>query len=385
MLSKNIEQDLSVGVIARWHDESHWNWYLNTNPNMVKIISPSYLYPEGFDLPFEPKILIRGKNKYFGGLNRIRNLKEKVDLKKIKEFLKKVKNKIFYLFFSFYDNVVCSYFFISIFKRAKHSKDLRKISIAITSYNRDYIIHKSLKNIINDDRVGEIIILDDGSSTQSFEGTKRKIKKISNKISLFRREENLGVLTTKIQAVNLCKNDWVILLDSDNTLNYKYIDVIYDIKVWKEETILCPALPVPLLDFRRLSDLEIDFKKIKELLIKKTTVVENFLNDGNFFFNKKLFVTRLNKYESFNPKAADIIFINYIWLSSGGNLLVLPDASYIHRVHKLSTWKESSSQSSLYFDEIRNKILLDEKENFKTIATEIPQQNITAAEIKRII
>jgi hypothetical protein len=385
IIAGNIKRDEEKGITAIWHDESHWNWYLNNNPQIVKTVSPSFLYPEGFNLPFEPKILIRGKNKYFGGLGRIRNLKEKIDLRKLKELIKRVKNKILYLFFCLYDNLVCSYFFILNFKIIKHSKDSRKISVGITSYNRDYIIHKSLKNIIIDDRISEIVILDDGSNPQSFEKTKHKIGRISNKIKLYRREKNLGVLTTKIQVVDLCENEWVILLDSDNTLNNKYIDEVFNIKNWKEKTILCPALPIPLLNFSKLSNLEIDFKKIKELLIKHTNITENLLNDGNFFFNRKFFIDLLKKYESFNPKAADIIFINYIWLSNGGNLLVLPKASYIHRIHKLSAWKESSSQSLLYFEEIRNKILLDEKENFQTISFEIPHQNITAAKINRII
>ena len=63
-LDKNIQLDLEKNVIARWHDESHLNHYMiDKNP---KILSPAYGYPQGKDLPFKPKIIIRDKNRYGG-------------------------------------------------------------------------------------------------------------------------------------------------------------------------------------------------------------------------------------------------------------------------------------------------------------------------------
>ncbi len=72
-LESNIDIDLDNGIIAVWHDESHINSYMmGRNP---KIISPSYLYPENWILPFEQKILILDK-KRFGGHSFLRNNKE---------------------------------------------------------------------------------------------------------------------------------------------------------------------------------------------------------------------------------------------------------------------------------------------------------------------
>ena len=45
--------------------------YLNNNPEMVRIISPAYLYPEGKSLPFKSKIIIRDKQR-LGGHNKFR-------------------------------------------------------------------------------------------------------------------------------------------------------------------------------------------------------------------------------------------------------------------------------------------------------------------------
>ncbi len=69
-ISENIDNDLKNGIVAIWHDESHWNAYLNNNYEMLKdqlhILSPKYLYPEGWSLPFEPKIILRDKKNYGG-------------------------------------------------------------------------------------------------------------------------------------------------------------------------------------------------------------------------------------------------------------------------------------------------------------------------------
>lgn len=62
----NIEQDLSKDIVARFHDESHWNKYL-VNKKGIKMLGPEYLYPEDWNLKLDKpvKIIIRDKEKYF--------------------------------------------------------------------------------------------------------------------------------------------------------------------------------------------------------------------------------------------------------------------------------------------------------------------------------
>lgn len=47
-MAENIDIDTKNGIIAVWHDESHWNRYLVANPP-ARILNPSYCYPEGYD------------------------------------------------------------------------------------------------------------------------------------------------------------------------------------------------------------------------------------------------------------------------------------------------------------------------------------------------
>ena len=64
-LAERIRADLNEGVIACFHDESHWNRYL-CEGHPYRLLSNVYNYPEGYPKPdFEPKIIMRDKRRYF--------------------------------------------------------------------------------------------------------------------------------------------------------------------------------------------------------------------------------------------------------------------------------------------------------------------------------
>lgn len=70
-LKARIDQDTRNKLVAIWHDESHINRYFLDNPPTT--LSPAYLYPEDWTLPFEEKIMIRDKNKKeYGGHKYLR-------------------------------------------------------------------------------------------------------------------------------------------------------------------------------------------------------------------------------------------------------------------------------------------------------------------------
>ena len=63
-LKANVDYDAKNGIVAKCHDESHLNRYIIGRRD-VKVLPPSYGYPEGWDLPYKAKMLIRDKSKYF--------------------------------------------------------------------------------------------------------------------------------------------------------------------------------------------------------------------------------------------------------------------------------------------------------------------------------
>ena len=63
-LNRMVASDLSNKVIPLWHDESIINKYVFKNPNEFEIKESDYCYPEGWNIPFEDKIIVRDKSKW---------------------------------------------------------------------------------------------------------------------------------------------------------------------------------------------------------------------------------------------------------------------------------------------------------------------------------
>lgn len=56
-----IRDDATKNFIAVWHDESHLNrYFIDHKP--TKILTPSYCYPESWNLPYPKKLLVLDKN-----------------------------------------------------------------------------------------------------------------------------------------------------------------------------------------------------------------------------------------------------------------------------------------------------------------------------------
>jgi histo-blood group ABO system transferase len=59
--TRQVYDDLIQGIIALWHDESHWNRYCIDHPPTV-ILSPSYCHPESLDFGYQRKLVALDKN-----------------------------------------------------------------------------------------------------------------------------------------------------------------------------------------------------------------------------------------------------------------------------------------------------------------------------------
>ena len=88
-LMENIRNDYNRGVIAVRHDESHINHYI-LGRNDYRLLPPSFGYPEDKQFPYEPRMLILDKSKYFD----VEVFKAKGLGGKICVFLLRLKRKI---------------------------------------------------------------------------------------------------------------------------------------------------------------------------------------------------------------------------------------------------------------------------------------------------
>ena len=241
-----------------------------------------------------------------------------------------------------------------------------KISLAITHFNRSSLVVGTLCNALYDDRIDDIIIYDDASSPEEFSRMQANIANLSPKISIRRGEQNFGAYKSKIMAISHCKNEWAIILDSDNALSETYVDRLYHISAWNPKLIYCPTSANPYFNFKLFSDTEINLEKARELILNNPhpKLFRNFINDGNYFVNVQKYLDCAEDNQDICVQASDVAAFNYLWLKSGGSLYAVSNLSYYHRQHSGSYWLSTMTDSKKVLNKIIEAITNQKKCDF---------------------
>lgn len=234
-----------------------------------------------------------------------------------------------------------------------------KLSLAITTYNRFELLFQSFEKVLNDDGIDDIVILDDCSNHDIFNKCIKKVEEIgSEKIRLIRQSSNRGMSMNKRDAVAYCKNEWVILLDSDNVIDSSYLDALtiesgMDLFPVAKQFIFCPFFAAPNFNYKSYEGLWIDAVEAKRII--KEPMGECLFNTCNYVVNKEAYLTI---YEH-NPamKGTDTIYFNYLWLKAGGFFYVVPGMEYFHRVHEGSGFMADVHYNMKKAEEVKKLIL----------------------------
>lgn len=64
-LARRIQDDYERGIVAVWHDESQLNRYIIDHTD-YRLLTPSFCYPEGAEIPFEICLMVSEKSKKIG-------------------------------------------------------------------------------------------------------------------------------------------------------------------------------------------------------------------------------------------------------------------------------------------------------------------------------
>lgn len=204
---------------------------------------------------------------------------------------------------------------------------MKQISLCITTYNRLAYLFKSFEQVVNDERIGEIVIVDDHSDIELFKKVEERCKYIS-KVKLFRNKKNLSVYDNKRESVKKAESEYCIVFDSDNVISKDFLDKIYSQK-WRPDLILAPDFARPAFDYRRFAG--ITFKKENATKYTFKPLFSTLMNTMNYFVHRDSYL------EVWKPKkdikGADSIYFNYLWLKSGKEIHCLKGLNYYHRVH----------------------------------------------------
>lgn len=91
-LKKRVDCDKRNDVIALWHDESQLNRYILEN-NDYEVREAEYCFPEGWEIPFSKRIIVRDKSKWIN-VNKIKNIKKSGLVARIAKKIKAIYLKV---------------------------------------------------------------------------------------------------------------------------------------------------------------------------------------------------------------------------------------------------------------------------------------------------
>lgn len=225
--------------------------------------------------------------------------------------------------------------------------DKRKISLCITTYNRVDDTIRSFKNVLDDHRIQEIVIVDDSSNLELFQRLEDKIRALNEdalyqtikglvipQIRLIRNDQNLGVYKNKLRSVELASTEWCIVFDSDNVISKDYIDKLYQYAIWDTNCIYSPDFAMPEFDYTDFAGKIIDKENISRFTRFK--MFDCWINTMNYFVNKRTFLRA--KQDEVIPDAADSMYINYLLLKKGISIFTVPQMRYTHTLHQQSNY-----------------------------------------------
>ena len=227
----------------------------------------------------------------------------------------------------------------------------RKISICIPTYERISMLFDSFDAVYDDERVSEIIIVDDASSLDTFESIRKNCFSLT-KVKLYRNANNRDCYENKHVSLSYASNDCCILLESDNKISKEYIDRLFEHK-WENDIVYAPVFAKPHFDYRAFSGQLISKENVASFMSAES--FSTALNTANYFVNRNNYIKVWT--DEINPVTADSIFMNYRWLDAGFKILFVPGLEYEHRVHGGSHYQNNVHRTPTgLLNEIESKL-----------------------------
>ena len=227
-------------------------------------------------------------------------------------------------------------------------------SLCIPTLDRfDDFLSRYLGQYLENEYINEIIITDEnGNDIEKINATFPN----NSKLILIKNDSRLGPFLNKMKACSFAKNEWIVLMDSDNfadkdyfVLAKKYIEnVIGNSK----NIILAPSKARPNFDYSHLSGFiykKGDFVKNnhldKQTIKSHNSPTSTLMNTGNYVLNKFLIdnLNLTNEMDNISKSSAcDVIYFNTLLFEQlDVNMHVVPDMEYDHAVHDGSIYMQT--------------------------------------------
>ncbi|EFX39423.1 glycosyltransferase, group 2 family protein [Streptococcus parasanguinis ATCC 903] len=201
-------------------------------------------------------------------------------------------------------------------------KMTKLISVVVTCYNHENYIEQCLRSIFNQTyRNIELIVLDDGSTDSSSEVIQEVLKE-SPFVTIFESHENIGVVRTRNKGLNLLNGDYFLFVDSDDFLDNRYVEELYDCANNHQADIVYCDLYNFEKDETYLKAQEFDLHNLlKSNYISNCSLVKKTILKG-IYYDEKLSGKKLEDYD---------FFLNLI-INNGAKAVYQPNTKLNYRV-----------------------------------------------------
>ena len=226
---------------------------------------------------------------------------------------------------------------------------MNKITIGIITYNSaDWVIKQLNLNYLDSlgAIVDEIIIQDDCSQDYNI------LKPYeSENIRVFTNKENLSPLLNRVELLKNCKNDWVLLMDSDDSISpisqsgNTWVNTVKNFNFQDKQTIYSPGF-VGHSGFSKILDQKIDFNFFKTHFKDPTYYLQMFGNTVNYLVPRKEYLKISEQIDkTFCHFIGEVLYFNYLWLTNGNYILCKRDFEYNHNIRQdgytIANWNRS--------------------------------------------
>lgn len=226
--------------------------------------------------------------------------------------------------------------------------DQVRFSIIVPVYNCESFIKECIESVIDQTYADfELILVDDGSRDNSLKIC-NEYSNVDSRISVFHKN-NEGQLATRLFGINKAANEFLVFLDSDDTLDKKCLQTI---KVYLEEySPDCLVFGLQrVLDGNVISKwTEIDGKiclaNQKSEFIKKVILNEEYNSVCRKVLKKSLINKIVFPEEFFSIRHGEDLLQSILYLQVCNKVLFIPECLYNYRVNPNSvqqTWNQSN-------------------------------------------
>ncbi|WP_165852123.1 rhamnan synthesis F family protein [Streptococcus sp. AM28-20] len=196
------------------------------------------------------------------------------------------------------------------------------ISVVVTCYNHENYIEQCLRSIFNQTyRNIELIVLDDGS-TDSSNQIIREVLKDSPFVTIFESHKNIGVVRTRNKGLNLLNGDYFLFVDSDDFLDDRYVEELFDCAInHQADIVYCDLFNFEKNEvYLKAQEFELHSLLVSNYISNCSLVKKSILK--GIYYDEKLSGKKLEDYD---------FFLNLI-INKGAKAVYQPNTKLNYRV-----------------------------------------------------